>query len=182
MTSPAVAAPSIDEYLNTSEWDGFELEDGIPVEVPMSIESAWIGGQVSFHLQMAANSDGGIVLPQDTPIHCWPDRPRHFRKPDAMYFAPGQLPTPWPPLAEIAPAIAVEVISANEPAGHVDTKNREYLDAGVRLLWVIYPDTGFVYVFRADGSVSYPGPDGTLTGEDVLPSFSVPVRDLFVAE
>lgn len=180
MTTPAVETPTIDEYLNTSRWDGFELEDGIPVEVEMSATSAWVGGEIFGLLREAARASGGLALPQDTPLHAWPDRPRHFRKPDAMYYAPGAMPLwPLPAALETAPSIAVEVISPNEPAVRVETKVREYLEAGVRLVWVVYPETRSVHVYRPGGSAAYLGPEDTLTGEDVLPGFAVPVASLF---
>lgn len=179
MTSPTLTAPTIDEYLNSSEWDGFELEEGIPVEVPISSFSSWVGGRAYFYLESAARIHGGTTFPQDSALQCWPDRPRHFRKPDAMYFQPGVLSWPLPPVPTVAPGIVVEVISPTEIGTRIEAKNREYLQAGVRLLWVIYPETQTVYVLRADETVTLLGPGGTLTGEDVLPGLSIAVNDLF---
>ena len=55
----------------------------------------------------------------------------------------------------------------------------EYLDAGVRLVWVIDPSNRKVKVYRHDGSVSQVDATAQLSGDDVLPGFSCPVASLF---
>lgn len=47
----------------------------------------------------------------------------------------------------------------------------EYLDAGSKLVWAIYPDEQRVYVFCRI--------DDTLNGGVALPGFSLPVRKVF---
>jgi Uma2 family endonuclease len=182
-TTPTARTPSIDEYINTSEWDGYELDDGVPVEVAMSTLSAWVGGRIYRKLDEAADRTGGVAFPADTALQVWPLRPGHFRKPDAMYFTPGQLPAekPFPNPLDVPPAIAVEVISPNEPGPRIEAKTREYLAAGVRLVWVVYPETRSIHIYRPGGSAAYLGPEDTLTGEDVLPGFAVRVADLLPA-
>jgi Uma2 family endonuclease len=180
MTAPTTTV-SIDEYINTSEWDGYELDDGVPVKVPMSTLSAWVGGEIFRRLANEAQTAGGHVFPQDTALRAWPARPRRFWKPDAMYFAPGVLP-PENPLAnplERAPSLVVEVISPTEIGSRIEQKNIEYLDVGVRLLWVVYPATQTVHIYRPGGSATILGTEDTLDGEDILPGFRVPIADLF---
>jgi len=54
----------------------------------------------------------------------------------------------------------------------------EYLEAGVRLIWVIDPRHGRAVVHRSLSDVRELGPDGVLDGEDVLPGFRCALRDL----
>jgi Uma2 family endonuclease len=99
-----------------------------------------------------------------------------------MYFAPGRLPAGrLPNPLDISPSIVVEVISPNEIGTRIELKTREYLEAGVPLVWIIYPETQSVHIYRPGGSAAYLGAEDTLTGEDVLPEFSVRVGDLFPA-
>jgi hypothetical protein len=46
---------------------------------------------------------------------------------------------------------------------------------------VIYPKTRTVHVFRADGTAARLTEGQTLSGENVVPGFSIPVTDLFVS-
>ena len=73
----------------------------------------------------------------------------------------------------------LEVVSPNDLAWEVDMKVTEYLQAGVRLVWVFYPDTRTVWVSRADGQAARLGASETLSGADVLPGFTCPVADVF---
>ena len=54
----------------------------------------------------------------------------------------------------------------------------EYLEVGVRLVWVIDPRNARAVVYRSLSDVRELGPDDSLQGEDVLPGFSCRVRDI----
>src|SRR5262249_10914622 len=79
----------------------------------------------------------------------------------------------------IPPDLAVEVVSPNDLFYEVDRKVQEYLQAGVRLVWVVNPDCRLGWVHRADGSVGCVREQDELTGEDVLPAFRCPLRLIF---
>jgi Uma2 family endonuclease len=78
-----------------------------------------------------------------------------------------------------APAIAVEVVSPTDLAQELARKVDQYLDAGVRVVWVVYPYTREVHVFREGGAASVLGPDDILEAPELLPGFAVPVAQLF---
>src|SRR5437762_2858326 len=50
--------------------------------------------------------------------------------------------------------------------------------AFVRLVWVLDQKRGDARIYRADGTISTVEPDGELNGEDVLPGFRCPLRDI----
>ncbi len=56
---------------------------------------------------------------------------------------------------------------------------REYFEAGVKLVWYVYPQTRTVRVYTALERMLELGEDQTLHGGDVLPGFSVQIRDWF---
>jgi Uma2 family endonuclease len=67
----------------------------------------------------------------------------------------------------------------------VEEKVGEWLEAGVRLLWVVNPNKRHVRVYRADGSDTLLGEEDELSGEDLVPGFrcragqiSVTLRDV----
>jgi Uma2 family endonuclease len=78
-----------------------------------------------------------------------------------------------------APALAVEVVSPTDLAQELAHKVDQYLAAGVRVVWVVYPNTREVHVFREGGVASVLGADDILEAPDLLPRFAVPVGQLF---
>ncbi len=81
-----------------------------------------------------------------------------------------------------APDLAVEVISPGDSAQELREKVAEYLAAGARLVWLVYPRTQTVTVYRANGTVEERTVGQTLDGEDVVPGFSLPVAEVFATE
>jgi len=79
----------------------------------------------------------------------------------------------------LAPDLAVEVISPSERRGTIARKVRAYLDAGVPLLWLVYPLRGNVVVHEAGQPPRTLSEDDTLDGGAVLPGFTLPVREIF---
>jgi len=80
---------------------------------------------------------------------------------------------------EVAPELVVEILSPDDRWSDVMQKPREYFAIGVKLVWVADPETRTVYAYRSLTDVREFGEADTLTGDDVLPGFSVPVASLF---
>jgi Uma2 family endonuclease len=81
-----------------------------------------------------------------------------------------------------APDLAVEVVSPDQSRATMAAKARVYLRAGTRLVWVVWPQSGHIDVWRKDvetGPASVLAMGGTLSGEDIVPGFTYPVADLF---
>ena len=112
---------------------------------------------------------------------CFPHDPKMVRKPDVSFIRAGRLPGDVLPsgFVRIAPDLAVEVVSPNDLAPELDEKLEDYQKAGVRLVWVIYPESRTVSVYRGDGSASRLHQDDVLSGEDVIPGFRCEVGSLF---
>ena len=53
------------------------------------------------------------------------------------------------------------------------------LQTGTRLVWVVRPKRRAVTVHYPDGAARTIGAKGTLSGEDVLPEFTLPLSELF---
>ena len=107
--------------------------------------------------------------------------PDTVRAPDAAFVAKDRIPpgeTPDGYLA-LAPDLAVEVISPNDRPRAVREKVADWLNAGTRLVWVIYPASRTVAVHRPPGSVEELGEADTLDGADVVPGFTCVLRELF---
>lgn len=107
--------------------------------------------------------------------------PDTVRAPDVAFVARDRLPSADLPVGfpELAPDLVVEVLSPSDTAVQVQAKVEEWLRAGVRLVWVAYPDTRSVVVYRSLSEVTVLGEGDDLQGDPVLPGFSCPVSEIF---
>ncbi|MGH7700423.1 MAG: Uma2 family endonuclease [Gemmatimonadales bacterium] len=121
----------------------------------------------------------GEVFAQDTGFKIERD-PDTVRAPDVAFVARQRLAQiPEEGYAELAPDWAAEILSPSDRPGEVLEKVGQWLSAGVRLVWVLDPVRRHTRVHRADGTVSIVGPEEELDGEDVIPGFRCPLRDIF---
>lgn len=106
--------------------------------------------------------------------------PDTVRAPDIAFVATGRLPVPAPRgFAELAPDLAVDVLSPDDRPGEVSRKIADWLEAGARLVWIIDPMQRGARVCRADGTVAFLAEPDALRGEDVLPDFTCELTVLF---
>ena len=107
--------------------------------------------------------------------------PDTVRAPDAAFVAGERLGTGEVAAGflEMAPDLAVEVVSPGDCATAVQAKVDDWLAAGTRLVWVVDAETRTVIVHRPGGAVVVVPEAGTLDGAPVLSDYSVRVRDLF---
>jgi Uma2 family endonuclease len=80
---------------------------------------------------------------------------------------------------DVAPDWITEVLSPSNTKPQVDEKLEEYFAIDVRMVWLADPDARCVHVYRSMTDIrTFHEPD-TITGEDVLPGFSVQVAQIF---
>lgn len=169
--------------LAMSDGDQYELVDGELVERQMGFRSSRVGGELFWLLKSHCRQHQlGWVVPSDTGYQCFPDDPGKVRKPDVSFIRASRLavedePEGW---ARIAPDLAVEVVSPNDLFEAVSIKVREYLEVGVRLVWVVDTATKMIYVYHHDRRDEIlTQEDDELSGEDVVEGFRCRVADLF---
>jgi Uma2 family endonuclease len=81
--------------------------------------------------------------------------------------------------AALSPDLVAEVLSPDDIPGEVIAKVGEWLAAGTRIVWLVDPGRSEVHVYRQDGSLSVLRGDDQLDGEDVVPGFACPVKEIF---
>ncbi len=80
----------------------------------------------------------------------------------------------------LAPDFAVEIVSRSQRRPQMAAKARRWLDAGTRLVWVVWPKAQRIDVWRAGETQPVTlGAGDTLEGYDVLPGFTHPVAAIF---
>jgi Uma2 family endonuclease len=171
-----------EDLLTMSDGNSFELVDGELVEMNMGATSSWVAGNLHVDLSLFVRQhDLGWVFPEGTSYQCYRDAPRKVRRPDVSFIRRGRLADEQIPDGHITipPDLAVEVVSPRDTAYELEAKVGEYLNAGVRQVWVVQPDERSVYVYRADGSTVRMHRAGELDGGDVLPGFRCSLERLF---
>lgn len=169
-----------DDLLRMPDSKSYELVDGHLVERHMGMESSESNGNLIFKLKEHCTPRRlGRIFEAEAGYQCFPDAPNRVRKPDASFVAMDRMPVAPKGWATIAPDMAAEVLSPNDIAYEIDAKVDEYRAAGVRLIWVINPERHIVYVHRLTGPGAILRDGDELTGENVIPGFRCPVRELF---
>lgn len=108
------------------------------------------------------------------------DEPATVRGPDvAVVLHPrsgGSEPGGW---IRGAPDLVAEILSPSDTSSEMQKKVLEYLEAGAARVWIVDGDARTVTVYRPDGSATVVRAGRPLTGEDVLPGFSLELGELF---
>ena len=109
------------------------------------------------------------------------------RIPEVMFFAEDrvkQYKAAYPnhrtrPLA-LVPDLVIEVVSPTDKATDLDNKIDAYLLDGVRLIWVLNPQSRKTTVHTPDLELPFHvKPDGVLDAGDVIPGFKISLSKLF---
>jgi Uma2 family endonuclease len=81
---------------------------------------------------------------------------------------------------EGAPDLAIKILSPTNTIEEIHAKLVEYFENGAQLVWIIHPNERYILVYRCAQE-----PDRLLKstdfldGEELIPSFSLPVAELF---
>jgi Uma2 family endonuclease len=133
-----------------------------------------LGGYVEAHdLGEVYTSEPGFELQSEPDVV--------VRAPDLAFVRKDQIPPAdqqsgfWP----IAPDLAVEIISPSETATSIQEKVQDYLAAGTRLIWLVYPLHKIVTEYRSLDIVRHYNYEDSLDGGDVVPGFHYALTKLF---
>jgi len=185
---------TVDDLLRWPDADGYryELVEGVLVRVPgsgVAAAEATVAISVGLHAFVRPRRLG--VVTSAAGIFTFPNAETALLPNVGYYVAARRAlivdrtqPMPF------APDLAVEVVSAAQGRDDLAAKARTYLRGGTRLVWVVWPRSAHIDVWRA-ASARAGGPDtllapaatlhlgDALDGEDVVPGFMYPVTDVF---
>lgn len=115
-------------------------------------------------------AETGFVLARD---------PDTVRAPDAAFVERERVVPPGLGFFPGPPDLAVEVTSPSESFAAVQEKALSWLEHGTREVWVIDPVARSATIYRGRNDIRCLGEDEVLTSDDVVPGFSIAVRQLF---
>ena len=100
--------------------------------------------------------------------------------PDFAFIRADRVPTPLPKkYFRLTPDLVLEVRSPGDTTPKSQAKMNRWIQAGVRLGWELNPTPQILTVYRPGLAPQQLGVNDTLTGENVLPGFQFPLRNLF---
>ena len=107
--------------------------------------------------------------------------PDHVRAPDTAFISRERLEAigEGPGYFPAAPDLAIEVISPNDRLTRVNEKVRDWLDAGTRMIIVVNPRRRNATVHRPNEDPVTLTEEDSLDGDNVVPGWTMPVKDIF---
>ncbi|MCC6725045.1 MAG: Uma2 family endonuclease, partial [Saprospiraceae bacterium] len=99
------------------------------------------------------------------------------RRPDMLWFSDEQS-------AHMAygenqiPAFVIEIISTNDQINKVYKKLKNYNDAGVKVVWLVFPEFEEVQIYQGVKSIMYKKNE-VISAAPALPDFKLKVSELF---
>jgi Uma2 family endonuclease len=170
-------AAMIETVLDTDK--EYEIVNGQPEEKVMG---GAMHGVVGARFIIRA---GGFVEAHQLGVVCGPDTSfqigQNERLPDVAFVSAARIPEAgvpegvWP----LPPDLAVEIVSPSDLYSKVMTKVAEYLTAGVRQVWLIFPEHRTVTIYSSLTDVKVLQETDELDGGDVVPGFRCRVAELF---
>jgi Uma2 family endonuclease len=156
-----------------------ELVDGTLVEKAAGFEESRLALRLGHLISLYVDqTDLGICVGADGMMRIAPGL---VRIPDLSFIGWDRLPgheSPREPIPDLAPDLAVEVLSEGNTTAEMARKVREYFEAGVRLVWLIDPRKRTARVFSTLEKSALIRADRALDGGDVLPGFVLLLSDL----
>lgn len=152
------------------------------VEKAMGLNESWVAfiimGQFDAYLR---SNDVGMCTAPDGTMRILPGI---GRAPDVSFISWKSLPGGKPPprsekVPAVVPDLVVEVLSASNTPREMARKRDEYFRAGVKLVWEIDPESRSANVFTGPNTTTPVPADGRLDGADVLPGFTLSLREVF---
>ena len=177
---PGLATEADVIRLNDHEDRLCELVEGVLVEKAMSFLAALLAAALASSLhEFVSARNLGLVVGADAAVRLLPGL---VRIPDVSFVSWDRLPgrkVPKDPIPDVVPDLAIEVLSPSNTKGEMVLKHRDYFDAGVRLAWLVDPETRTVAVYTAADRFTTLDASRTLDGGEVLPGFALNLGMLF---
>jgi Uma2 family endonuclease len=157
-----------------------ELVEGVLVEKVMGYHESVLAGWIIhlLHEYLEGKNLGDVTAPDGT-MRLMPGL---VRIPDVSFVSKRRLAecaNADAPIPELAPDLAIEVLSEGNTPAEMERKLKEYFFAGTTLVWLVDPRRRTVQVSTAPDQSTVLTEEQELSGESVLPGFRTPVARIF---
>jgi Uma2 family endonuclease len=168
----------LDKYSNREDGYKYELVDGKIIKSRSTMTDAQqyiVNNLIRFFYRLEAQGkiQGNLAVEKDN--HLTPSR---VRRPDLCYMNAQhdyEAANGGHPVAEFV----IEIVSPNDTADYYDQKLDNYFDAGVKVVWLIYPQSEKVQVYKEDKTSLICSDKMICSADPVLSAFAMPANDVF---
>lgn len=163
--------------------DGFsrdELFEGILLEMsPASGKHARLSSRFSWRLMSHVEEQGLGAVYNGSAGFVIERSPDSVLSPYIAFVRADRVPEDDDGYLDLAPDLAVEIISPSNRPSHVEAKVSKYLAAGTGLVLAIYPKPHHARAHHADGATRLYQAGDVIGFGDVVPGFTLAVADIF---
>jgi len=154
------------------EWNNGVIEKSLKMITPQNF---YLVRKLTHLLKEAKSSQTGMLICEAGNM----TSATQLRIPDIAYYTDAEIrqaaqSATWP-----ITAFAIEIISENDKINNVYKKLEEYFHAGVKVVWLIFPQLETVYVYTAPEQVTICKGNGICSAEKVIPDFVISAEKLF---
>jgi Uma2 family endonuclease len=144
---------------------------------PAGLDHGIIGSRIEMSLSVYVHAQKLGITPIASTGYLLERNPDTVHEPDVSFVAAARV-VRTPKYFPGPPDLAVEVISPSDTYGEVQDKVDRYIAAGTRMVIVINPRNQTATV-TTPAAVKHLTVDDTLDGGEVVPGWTLPLRDLF---
>lgn len=133
--------------------------------------------------EYSGRTGAGIILPPRTTFLLeQPGKPVMEQIPEIAFLRADRVPEgdALTRIGRIMPDVVIEVAGVSQKKAPMTAKAQDWLRAGVKLIWIVWPEAKQIVVWRNrfDAPEAL-GAGDVLADETLLPGFSHPIADLF---
>ncbi len=161
----------------------YEIINGIRVRTPpMAAIAVWTASELARHLGNFAVAKLGRTVTEM--LFHLPAPIDRDRRPDVAFVSyqrwakNRQIPgtgNAW----DVVPNLATEVVSPTDKVDDLEEKIAEYFQAGVQLVWVVFPQFKKIHVYSSLTQISMLSKGDTLDAGTIVPGFRLALTELF---
>ena len=171
---------SIESFLRKYRKGGpgvkYEFNKGIIEKTEaMKYQEQYLANNILEKFEKTLAFKGGMRLIQE--LEVWTSE-EQWRKPDLCLTTPVQVAAAAKG-AEPVPEFVIEVISKNDKIIEVKSKANEYFDAGVKILWHIFPHNQTVEIYRSPEDIEVCRGIKSCSAEPVVMGLKIKADDIF---
>ncbi len=177
-----IATPrTLEEFMVWESEDGFKYEwnDGELIKfIGMNKNQINIYDiLLELFIEKGFKKTGTFISEYDVMLSGTPPAGIQMRRPDIAYITKQQLEEAK--LGEdVIPEFVMEIISGNDNINKVEEKIGEYYKAGVKVIWLIFPESKSVHVYTSRREVKICLENDICSAKPVLPEFEIGVDEL----
>lgn len=165
-------------YLNREDGFKYEWSNGKVEKTPyaMNVQQLYIWKNLNRHFQnlkQQAFTNGELTTETDTFL-----TELLHRRPDLAYFTDEQIDAAVDNHIQV-PNFVIEVVSPSDNANKVNKKALVYFNAGVRVVWNIFPELQEIHVYESATRIHIARGEALCSAEPVIPGFVLSADAVF---